>query len=264
MGNYVLNEFCSCPLRKYSLSCRFPHHTLYGHQLIGCELARPQANRHARPVPPQRNSGNQPARANSAEEQFQENMQRAIRLSEMECQKAQSDGKQTPDNTAGQCSGEIVDHPDEFLCPITRELMVDPVTLSDGHNYERSAITEWFAVGENTDDIVSPLHGDDLENKTLTPNPALRLRIEEYIHYKASLNQADESESVLAINLPEANASLKEVCESAVKPPPNTPTGEYEPTATVELQEANASLKEVCECESHYSQPNTPTDTVEL
>merc|ERR1711964_542924 len=187
MGNYVLNEFCSCPLRKYSLSCRFPHHTLYGHQLIGCELARPQANRYARPVPPQRNSGNQPARVKSAEEQFQENMQRAIRLSEMECQKAQSDGKQTPDNTAGQCSGEIVDHPDEFLCPITQELMVDPVTLSDGHNYERSAITEWFTVGENTD--VSPLQGDALENKTLTPNPALRLRIEEYMTlYKASLN----------------------------------------------------------------------------
>ena len=28
--------------------------------------------------------------------------------------------------------------PAEFLCPITRELMQDPVCTSDGHTYERS------------------------------------------------------------------------------------------------------------------------------
>lgn len=33
---------------------------------------------------------------------------------------------------------------DEFLCPITFELMIDPVIASDGHTYERSAIEKWY------------------------------------------------------------------------------------------------------------------------
>jgi hypothetical protein len=32
----------------------------------------------------------------------------------------------------------------EFLCPITQELPIDPVTAEDGHVYERSAIEEWL------------------------------------------------------------------------------------------------------------------------
>ena len=31
----------------------------------------------------------------------------------------------------------------EFLCPITQELPIDPVTVEDGRVYERSAIEEW-------------------------------------------------------------------------------------------------------------------------
>lgn len=31
-----------------------------------------------------------------------------------------------------------------FLCPITRELMTDPVVDPDGNSYERSAIENWL------------------------------------------------------------------------------------------------------------------------
>ena len=34
--------------------------------------------------------------------------------------------------------------PDSYLCPITRELMVDPVVGPDGISYERAAITRWL------------------------------------------------------------------------------------------------------------------------
>ena len=34
--------------------------------------------------------------------------------------------------------------PDELRCPITYEMMTDPVITVDGHTYERSSITEWF------------------------------------------------------------------------------------------------------------------------
>ena len=30
--------------------------------------------------------------------------------------------------------------PNEFLCPITQDVMIDPVVASDGHSYERTAI----------------------------------------------------------------------------------------------------------------------------
>ena len=33
---------------------------------------------------------------------------------------------------------------DEFVCPISHELPVDPVTAEDGRVYERSSIEEWF------------------------------------------------------------------------------------------------------------------------
>jgi hypothetical protein len=30
----------------------------------------------------------------------------------------------------------------QFVCPITQDMMIDPVMLSDGHSYERSAIQQ--------------------------------------------------------------------------------------------------------------------------
>lgn len=33
---------------------------------------------------------------------------------------------------------------DEFSCPITRELMRDPVIAADGHTYDREAIEMWL------------------------------------------------------------------------------------------------------------------------
>jgi len=40
---------------------------------------------------------------------------------------------------------EDVDNaPTEFLCPITRQIMLDPVVASDGMSYERLAVTRWL------------------------------------------------------------------------------------------------------------------------
>ena len=35
--------------------------------------------------------------------------------------------------------------PDDFYCPITGDLMSDPVSEPDGHTYERSAIIKWLS-----------------------------------------------------------------------------------------------------------------------
>ena len=34
--------------------------------------------------------------------------------------------------------------PPQYLCPITGEVMEDPVTTADGHAYERAAIAQWL------------------------------------------------------------------------------------------------------------------------
>ncbi len=35
--------------------------------------------------------------------------------------------------------------PKEYICPISNEIMLDPVVCSDGHTYERAAIETWFS-----------------------------------------------------------------------------------------------------------------------
>lgn len=40
--------------------------------------------------------------------------------------------------------------PIEWICPITSEIMSDPVICEDGFSYERSAITAWFSRDKKT------------------------------------------------------------------------------------------------------------------
>ncbi|EOD27361.1 hypothetical protein EMIHUDRAFT_73367, partial [Emiliania huxleyi CCMP1516] len=65
--------------------------------------------------------------------------------------------------------------PDDFVCPITTELMSDPVMAADGHAYERSAIERWLATKST-----SPLTGGALEHPYLTPNHMLRRQIRDW------------------------------------------------------------------------------------
>ncbi|KAK5619748.1 hypothetical protein CRENBAI_008095 [Crenichthys baileyi] len=67
------------------------------------------------------------------------------------------------------CSGI----PDEFLCPITRELMRDPVIAADGYSYEREAIESWI----NTKNRSSPMTNLPLLTTLLTPNHSLKMAI---------------------------------------------------------------------------------------
>lgn len=65
---------------------------------------------------------------------------------------------------------------DEFLCPITFELMIDAVVAADGHSYERSAITKWMQAKD-----ISPRTGEPLENRSLIPNINLKRVIQDMI-----------------------------------------------------------------------------------
>ena len=60
------------------------------------------------------------------------------------------------------------------ICPITQEVMEDPVVCADGHSYERSAIEKWLQTKST-----SPSTNAPLLHKNLVPNHALRNLIAE-------------------------------------------------------------------------------------
>ncbi|KAL1322361.1 hypothetical protein HN51_067362 [Arachis hypogaea] len=73
--------------------------------------------------------------------------------------------------------------PHEFLCPITLEIMTDPVIIASGQTYERESIVKWFESKHNT----CPKTRQTLDHLQLAPNCALKSIIEEWCeknHFK--------------------------------------------------------------------------------
>lgn len=67
--------------------------------------------------------------------------------------------------------------PHEFLCPITHEIMREPVTCSDGFTYERNAIAEWFMSGKYS----SPMTNENLKSTDYSINLVLRDAIRTFL-----------------------------------------------------------------------------------
>lgn len=70
------------------------------------------------------------------------------------------------------------DVPIDYLCPITQEIMLEPVTCSDGFTYEKRAITEWFLSGKYT----SPMTNATLVNTDYVVNNDLRNEIHRFLY----------------------------------------------------------------------------------
>uniref|UniRef100_A0A0E0HJJ3 U-box domain-containing protein 12 n=1 Tax=Oryza nivara TaxID=4536 RepID=A0A0E0HJJ3_ORYNI len=66
--------------------------------------------------------------------------------------------------------------PDEFRCPISLELMQDPVIVSSGQTYERSCIQKWLDSGHKT----CPKTQQPLSHTSLTPNFVLKSLISQW------------------------------------------------------------------------------------
>ncbi|KAF7827691.1 U-box domain-containing protein 11 [Senna tora] len=71
---------------------------------------------------------------------------------------------------------EAIVIPEDFLCPISLELMRDPVIVATGQTYERSYIQRWIDGGNAT----CPKTQQKLQNLTLTPNYVLRSLITQW------------------------------------------------------------------------------------
>ncbi|KAK9050460.1 hypothetical protein SSX86_030570, partial [Deinandra increscens subsp. villosa] len=74
----------------------------------------------------------------------------------------------------GLISKEIADTfitvPKDFCCPISLDLMIDPVIISTGQTFDRSSISRWIEEGHSS----CPKTGQVLVHKKLVPNRALR------------------------------------------------------------------------------------------
>lgn len=66
--------------------------------------------------------------------------------------------------------------PYHFRCPISLELMRDPVIIETGQTYDRSSIDSWIATGNST----CPVTRLPLNDFTLIPNHTLRRLIQEW------------------------------------------------------------------------------------
>lgn len=89
--------------------------------------------------------------------------------------------------------------PKDFCCPISLDLMHDPVLVSTGQTYERVSITRWIDEGHGT----CPKTGQVLTNTKLVPNRALRNLILQWcvahgISYDPPENADYASESTVA------------------------------------------------------------------
>ena len=67
-------------------------------------------------------------------------------------------------------------YPENLSCPISMELMREPVLAADGFTYDRHAISAWLARGKAT----SPTTGAPLAHTHLTPNHLVKSMIAEY------------------------------------------------------------------------------------
>lgn len=81
-------------------------------------------------------------------------------------------------------SHDEIDVPPFFLCPISLEIMKDPVTVSTGITYDRESIEKWLFSGKNK---TCPVTKQPLSDFTdLTPNHTLRRLLQAWCTMNAS------------------------------------------------------------------------------
>lgn len=65
--------------------------------------------------------------------------------------------------------------PSEYVCPLTKKLFLEPVTLYDGSVFEKQAIEKWFEKNDT-----NPITNEILETKTFCFNTKIQAEVEEY------------------------------------------------------------------------------------
>ncbi|EXB56301.1 U-box domain-containing protein 43 [Morus notabilis] len=97
---------------------------------------------------------------------------------------------------------------DAFVCPLTKQVMHDPVTSENGQTFEREAIEKWFKeCKESGRKLVCPLTLKEVKSTDLKPSIALRNTIEEW-NARNEAVQLDVARRLLNLNSSESDVLL--------------------------------------------------------
>ncbi|XP_015577365.1 U-box domain-containing protein 24 [Ricinus communis] len=151
--------------------------------------------------------------------QLRKNQAEAIQMAQIIALLERADAASSPKEkemkhfTKRKCLGsQLLEPLRSFYCPITQDVMVNPVETSSGQTFERSAIEKWLADGNN----ICPLTMTPIDTSVLRPNRTLRQSIEEWkdrntmitITSLKSKLMSEEEEEVL-----QCLGQLEDLCE---------------------------------------------------
>ena len=71
---------------------------------------------------------------------------------------------------------EAGDVSDDFKCPLTGKLFINPVTTPSGHTYERDALLKYMAENNNMD----PKSKQHISNDQLRPNTIIKKLVDNF------------------------------------------------------------------------------------
>lgn len=92
-----------------------------------------------------------------------------------------------------------------FYCPITQEVMEEPVEVASGQTFEKSAIERWFAAGHHT----CPTTKVELDTLEIKLNLALRQSIQEWKERNTAISIAATKPKLLSRNENDISSALK-------------------------------------------------------
>jgi Mg-chelatase subunit ChlD len=144
--------------------------------------------------------------------------------------------------------------PADWFCPITGEVMTDPVIATDGNTYERKAILEWIEKNDK-----SPITGEALHSNAVVPNLALKSTIEKMLpDYVAQglatksepkINSQSEDLQLVADSIVQGDHLLVNV---SVVPPKEPKSGKRKPCAIICILDISGSM----DTEASQADPN--------
>ncbi|KAH8496859.1 hypothetical protein H0E87_019553 [Populus deltoides] len=101
--------------------------------------------------------------------------------------------------------------PDEFRCPISLDLMKDPVIVASGHTYDRNSIAQWISSGHQT----CPKSGQRLIHMALIPNYALKSLVHQWCQDN-NVPLIDDSSSSSSFSKSESSSGKSKLSEKAI------------------------------------------------
>lgn len=77
--------------------------------------------------------------------------------------------------------------PEEFCCPLTKQLFVDPVMTKNGHTFERSAILKHLETSS-----ICPISGKELTKEELAPNLFIKSLVQKHAQKLEEIRSRNE------------------------------------------------------------------------